>query len=258
MVLVHQGHTGAAIPNYLASRRLKLTQDQLDQSCLAIAILANKDYSRPAIDGKLCSLKERLRAWIGKCNSLQLHRSSVQNSSRMHGKRQIRILLQRGQLLCLCFLTRLHLLNLLLHFLLHRDLPGAAPVLEAVSDVLGELVLLRCLNLQLPLTCLLLLCSPFRPHGVVTLGLCESPSNTTDVQGVGAALINKHPVVRYYHDCSRLPNGIRRKLIAQPHHCLDAKMVGWLIQQQQVGLREESGSKGHPDAPAATESLQLA
>mmetsp|Transcript_28913 Transcript_28913/g.77273 ORF Transcript_28913/g.77273 Transcript_28913/m.77273 type:complete len:464 (+) Transcript_28913:934-2325(+) len=126
-----------------------------------------------------------------------------------------------------------------------------------MRGVILELGLLGCILLQLMLAGLLLLGPPLRPGGVAPPGRRQPPGHTTDVEHVRARLVNKNPVVGHHHDDSRLPRRARGQLVAQPHHGLDAEVVGGLVQQQNVRLPKERGREGHAHAPAAAERAQL-
>jgi hypothetical protein len=68
-MLVHDGKASIPIAQHCANGRLQFTKQELEQSALAIAVLANEDNPRLAVNDELVRLashttEQRFRSWV--------------------------------------------------------------------------------------------------------------------------------------------------------------------------------------------------
>mmetsp|Transcript_10057 Transcript_10057/g.28386 ORF Transcript_10057/g.28386 Transcript_10057/m.28386 type:complete len:207 (+) Transcript_10057:908-1528(+) len=172
----------------------------------------------------------------------------------MQHQRKVCILLQRCQLLSI----NCRLLLKPLKALLPREAACVACRSLPRPDVRKQLFTLVGPCLTLACTCSLLFAPHSGPYGIVTSGVCQLPSNTTEVQHVSTCPVNEEAVVRNHHHSARLPHRAMRELMAQPQHRLHAQMIRRLVQQEYVRLGKKRSCQSNTHPPTTTECLKLA
>mmetsp|Transcript_27827 Transcript_27827/g.89923 ORF Transcript_27827/g.89923 Transcript_27827/m.89923 type:complete len:321 (-) Transcript_27827:1088-2050(-) len=142
VMLVDEADARAGVAEDLAGGWLQLAQQKLDESRLAVTILAEQHDPGFGVDAKLCAREELavLGAAVAEAHSLHLDQVPAELAARLERERQFDVLHERRRIVVELRLRLLQLLRLLLLHLHLVDLGRGAAVFEPVPSVLLELL----------------------------------------------------------------------------------------------------------------------
>mmetsp|Transcript_41810 Transcript_41810/g.126573 ORF Transcript_41810/g.126573 Transcript_41810/m.126573 type:complete len:287 (-) Transcript_41810:1010-1870(-) len=257
MVLVDQRKPSVPVANDLSGRRLKLAEQELQQSALASPVLADEHDARLAVHHELVRLishtaEERLGAGVGEGHVAERECWPLQSAGSEQRDGEVVVFRQGCELLLLLCSLVLELLDLHPARAAARVARCSLPGLEVLPQF-GDLAGPR-LTPVLP-TGLLLPPGPL-PGRIAATGVREPLRRPADVQHVRAGRVYEITVMGNHQDRAAFPDHVLGQLVAQPEHSLHAQMVRGLVEHEDVRPRKEGGRQGHTHAPAAAERFQ--